>query len=49
MQYKHVFSRRSDPFIAVGMGLAAYWLHERRQQRRPGHSLLELLTEKLLG
>lgn len=46
MQYKYLISRFADPVIAVSIGVAAYYVHERRVGRAEGHSLNELLRNK---
>lgn len=38
--------RWTDPFLAIGIGISAYYLYEQRVGREPGHSLNELLWAK---
>lgn len=46
MEYKYLILRVADPLIAVGVGVAAYYLHERRAGRPEGHTLNELLARR---
>lgn len=46
MQYKYLISRTVDPIIAVSIGVAAYYLYERRTGRPEGHTLNELAYKK---
>ncbi|EEQ38247.1 putative small nuclear ribonucleoprotein G [Clavispora lusitaniae] len=46
MEYKYLISRFADPVIAISIGTAAYFLHERRVGREEGHKLKDLLLKK---
>lgn len=46
IQYPYLISRWVDPVVSVAIGVAAYYLHERRIGRPEGHSLNELLAKK---
>lgn len=46
MEYKYLISRLADPVIALSIGAAAYYVHERRVGRAEGHTLNELLRKK---
>lgn len=43
MEYKYLISRVADPVIAVAIGTAAYFVHEKRIGREKGHTLKELV------
>ncbi|VUG17402.1 NCE101 [Brettanomyces bruxellensis] len=44
--YPHLISKWMDPIFAISMGVAAYYLYERRVGREPGHTLNELIARK---
>lgn len=46
MQYPYLISRLGDPIIAVSIGVAAYYLHEKRDGREESHRLHNLLLQK---
>lgn len=46
MEYKYLISRMADPVIAIAIGTAAYFVHERRIGREEGHTLKELVMRK---
>ena len=45
--YPYLISKWLDPLLAVGMDVSAYYLYEKRVGRPEGHTLNELLLEKL--
>lgn len=46
MEYKYLISRVADPLIAIAIGTAAYFVHEKRIGREEGHTLKELVLRK---
>lgn len=44
--YPYLISKWTDPILAIGIGISAYYLYEQRVGREPGHSLNELLWAK---
>ncbi|EDK45586.1 conserved hypothetical protein [Lodderomyces elongisporus NRRL YB-4239] len=46
MQYPYLISRWADPIFGIGMGVASYYLYERRVGRPEGHSLNELVLKR---
>lgn len=46
MEYKYLISRVADPAIAIAIGTAAYFVHERRIGRAEGHTLKEMVMRK---
>lgn len=46
MEYKYLISRLVDPVAAISIGIAAYYVHENRIGRRPGHTLNELVKKR---
>lgn len=45
-KYPPLVHRKLDLILAIGMGVSAYYLYERRTGREPGHSLYELVKER---
>ncbi|ABN68307.2 predicted protein [Scheffersomyces stipitis CBS 6054] len=46
MQYPYLISRTIDPIFAISIGVASYYLHERRVGRPEGRTLNELVAKK---
>ncbi|ODV70399.1 hypothetical protein HYPBUDRAFT_151742 [Hyphopichia burtonii NRRL Y-1933] len=46
IQYPYLISRVSDPLLALSIGVAAYYVYERRAGRPDGHRLNDLLSRK---
>jgi hypothetical protein len=47
--YPYLVSKWADPILAISMGVAAYYLYEKRVQREPGHTLNELIYKKFFN
>lgn len=44
--YRYLVGRVADPLIGVTIGVAAYFVHERRVGRAEGHTLVEMVRER---
>ncbi|ODV81629.1 uncharacterized protein CANTADRAFT_45301 [Suhomyces tanzawaensis NRRL Y-17324] len=49
MQYPYLISRVIDPIFGIGMGVASYYLYEKRHGREEGHYLNQLIAQKFRG
>lgn len=47
--YKYLVSRWADVAIGVGVGISAYYLHERRVGKPDGKKLNDIISEKWNG
>lgn len=46
MQYPYLLGKWVDPIVGLSIGVAAYYLQEKRVQRPHGHTLNELLIRR---
>lgn len=45
-KYPPLIHRKLDWILAIGMGVSAYYLYEKRTGREQGHTLYELVRER---
>lgn len=44
VQLRYIINKWVDPIFGIAMGATAFFITERREQREPGHTLMELMT-----
>ncbi|KAK9245677.1 hypothetical protein V1506DRAFT_537629 [Lipomyces tetrasporus] len=46
LRYPYLLSKTLDPIFGIGVGVAAFYLYERREGREEGHTLNELVKRR---
>ncbi|KAK9379297.1 uncharacterized protein V2V93DRAFT_326909 [Kockiozyma suomiensis] len=46
LKYPYLISRVVDPLFGIFVGVSAFYLYERREDREPGHTLYDLAIRR---